>query len=105
MQRLKSWQLFAVCVLTWATTWHAVTYQIAPISPELGVGVRFGLAGLLVVGACLWRGIRLPSTLRDHAMLDAARGVPLRRVVCLRLLRRAVRPLRVWSRSAIRPRR
>ena len=69
MQRFKSWQLFAVCVLTWATTWHAITYQIAPISPELGVGVRFGLAGLLVVGACLWRGIKLPSTLRDHAML------------------------------------
>ena len=74
MQRLKSWQLFAVCVLTWATTWHAITYQIAPISPELGVGVRFGLAGLLVVGACLWRGIRLPSSLRDHAML-ALQGV------------------------------
>ncbi len=74
MQRLKSWQLFAVCVLTWATTWHAITYQIAPISPELGVGVRFGLAGLLVVGACLWRGIRLPSALRDHAML-ALQGV------------------------------
>ena len=74
MQRLRSWQLFAVCVLTWATTWHAVTYQIAPISPELGVGVRFGLAGLLVVAACLWRGIRLPSKLRDHAML-ALQGI------------------------------
>jgi drug/metabolite transporter (DMT)-like permease len=74
MQRLKSWQLFAVCVLTWATTWHAITYQIAPISPELGVGLRFGLAGLLVVGACAVRGLRLPSTWRDHAML-ALQGV------------------------------
>ena len=74
MQRLKSWQLFAVCVLTWATTWHAITYQIAPISPELGVGLRFGLAGLLVIGACVWRGIRLPSSGRDHAML-ALQGV------------------------------
>ena len=74
MQRLKSWQLFAVCVLTWATTWHAITYQIAPISPELGVGLRFGMAGLLVLAACIGRGVRLPSGLRDHAML-ALQGV------------------------------
>jgi len=69
MHRLKSWQLFAVCVLTWATTWHAVTYQITPISPEVGVALRFGLAGLVVVLACRLRGLRLPAKLRDHAML------------------------------------
>jgi hypothetical protein len=55
-------------VLTWATTWHAITDQIAPISPVIGVGLRLGLAGLLVVGACAVRGVRLPSTWRGHAM-------------------------------------
>ena len=33
--RFKSW-LFAVCVLTWPPPWHAVTYQIAPVAPEVG---------------------------------------------------------------------
>jgi drug/metabolite transporter (DMT)-like permease len=46
-----------------------VTYQIAPISPEVGVAMRFGLAGLVVVLACRIRGLRLPTRLRDHAML------------------------------------
>ena len=46
MQRLPAWQLFAVCVLTWSTTWHAITYQIGVATPEFGVAMRFGLAGL-----------------------------------------------------------
>jgi drug/metabolite transporter (DMT)-like permease len=69
MHRLQSWQLFAICVLTWATTWHAITYQVAPIAPEVGVALRFGLAGALVLLACRLRGLRLPTGLRDHALL------------------------------------
>lgn len=69
MQRFRSWQLFAVCVLTWATTWHAVTYQIAPIAPEVGVALRFGLAGALVAGGCMLRGLPLRFTPQEHALL------------------------------------
>ena len=69
MQRFKSWQLFAVCVLVWATTWHAVTYQITPIAPEIAVALRFGLAGALLVAACALRGLRLRFSLRDHGLL------------------------------------
>ena len=42
MTRFKTWQLFAVCVLSWGTTWHAITYQLGHNTPEVGVALRFG---------------------------------------------------------------
>lgn len=74
MQRLSAWQLFAVCVLTWSTTWHAITYQIGVATPEFGVAMRFGLAGACVLAWCAWRGERLRFGLREHAWL-ALQGV------------------------------
>lgn len=61
--RLPSWQLFAVAVLVWGTTWHAILYQLAVWPPEYGVAARFGLAALVVFGVALWRGeaLRLPA--------------------------------------------
>ena len=69
MHRLANWQLFAICVLTWGTTWHAVTYQVAAIAPEVGVALRFGLAGALVLTACRLRGVAIACPPRDHALL------------------------------------
>jgi len=74
MQRLKTWQLFAVCVLTWGTTWHAITYQIGHTAPEVGVSLRFGLAGLLVLAFCALRGQTLRFAMRDHAMFALQGG-------------------------------
>ncbi len=64
MKRFKSWQLFAICVLTWGTTWYAITFQIGQAPPEFGVAMRFGLAGLLVLA---WR-----SAVGDSLRLNAA---------------------------------
>ena len=69
MHRFKSWQLFAICVLTWGTTWHAITYQLGEFPAELGVAVRFALAGAAVLLFCLWRGAPLAFSARDHALL------------------------------------
>ena len=74
MRRLRSWQLFAICVLTWGTTWHAITYQIGPVAPEVGVALRFGLAGSCVLVFCAWRRLPLRLGWRDHALL-ALQGV------------------------------
>ncbi|MEO8806907.1 MAG: DMT family transporter [Burkholderiaceae bacterium] len=74
MQRLKNWQLFAVCVLTWGTTWHAITYQIGHTAPEVGVALRFGLAGAVVLAACALRGLPLRFSLREHALLALQGG-------------------------------
>lgn len=74
MTRLRTWQLFAVCVLVWGTTWHAITYQIDAVPPALGVALRFGLAGAVVLAWCRWRGLPLAFAPRAHALF-ALQGV------------------------------
>ncbi len=74
MHRLKNWQLFAICVLTWGTTWYAITFQIGLTAPEVGVALRFTLAGTVVLASCVARGLRLRFSLRDHALF-ALQGV------------------------------
>lgn len=69
MTRVPTWQLFAVCVIVWGTTWHAITYQLGVLSPEAGVAVRFALAAATVLGWWGWRGGRLRFGWRDHARL------------------------------------
>ena len=69
MHRLSNWQLFAICVLTWGTTWYAITYQLGHTPPEVGVALRFALAGGVVLGLCALRGERLRFGWRDHARL------------------------------------
>jgi drug/metabolite transporter (DMT)-like permease len=74
MTRLKTWQLFAVCVLTWGTTWYAITFQIGQTSPEFGVALRFALAGLVVL---VWRtavGDSWRLSLGDHGRLALQGG-------------------------------
>ena len=72
--RLPSWQLFAIAVAIWSTTWHAILYQLAHTSPEVGVTLRFALAGMLVLALSAWRGDRLRCTAREHGLL-ALQGV------------------------------
>lgn len=67
MTRLANWQLFAVCVLVWGTTWYAITWQIADLAPEIGVALRFALAGATVLGIAAWRGMPLRFGAADHA--------------------------------------
>ena len=69
MHRLKNWQLFAVCVLAWGTTWYAITFQIGHTTPEVSVALRFALAGALVLALCAARGLRLRFEPGDHAVL------------------------------------
>ena len=69
MTRLPSWQLFALAVGIWGTTWHAITYQLADTPPELGVALRFTIAAAVVLAFAAWRGDRLRLPWRAHALL------------------------------------
>lgn len=71
---LPNWQLFAIAVAIWSTTWHAILYQLEHTTPELGVTLRFGLAGALGLAIAAWRGDRLRFPLWGHALL-ALQGV------------------------------
>jgi drug/metabolite transporter (DMT)-like permease len=74
MHRLKNWQLFAICVLTWGTTWYAITFQLGHTAPEVGVALRFALAGMVVLALCVVRGMELRFPPGDHGLL-ALQGI------------------------------
>lgn len=74
LARLADWQLFALCVVVWGTTWHVITWQVQGSAPEFGVALRFGLAGLLVLGWRAWLGELPRLGPREHA-LCAFQGV------------------------------
>ena len=69
MDRLKNWQLFAICVFTWGTTWYAITFQIGYVVPPVGVALRFALAGAVVLASCWLQDVGLRFTRRDHVLL------------------------------------
>jgi len=72
--RLRNWQLFAICVLTWGTTWHAITWQVGVTTPEFGVALRFALAGAVILAFAAARGVSLRFAPRQHAWF-ALQGV------------------------------
>lgn len=74
MTRLSNLQLFALAVLIWGTTWHAIVYQLAEATPEFGVATRFSLAAAAVLALAAWRRAPMRFKLRAHALL-ALQGV------------------------------
>ena len=47
--------LFWAPTLIWATTWHAILYQLGDVSALHSIAMRFGLASMLLFGIALWR--------------------------------------------------
>jgi drug/metabolite transporter (DMT)-like permease len=74
MHRLKTWQLYAICVLVWSTTWYAITFQVGRMAPEVAVALRFALAGAVVLALCVWRGEKLRFTAAEHLHLAIQGG-------------------------------
>lgn len=69
MARLRNWQLFALAVAVWGTTWHAIVYQLAHTAPAWGVTLRFALAGALALAWAAARGDTLRLGWRAHRRL------------------------------------
>lgn len=65
MSRPVVWSLFALCVLIWSSTWVAIKFGLEQTPPLLGAGIRFVLAGalLLAIGAALRRPLRSDARL------------------------------------------
>lgn len=64
--RVSNFQLFAVCVMIWGSTWIAITFQLGEVAPEMSVAYRFLLASAAVFGYCRWRRMPLAYGLRQH---------------------------------------
>jgi drug/metabolite transporter (DMT)-like permease len=69
VNRLTTPQLFVLAVLIWGTTWHAIVYQLAVGTPELGVTLRFALAGAVALVFARWQGVPLALPWRQHGRL------------------------------------
>jgi hypothetical protein len=105
MQRFKNWQLFAICVGVWGTTWHAITYQLSDLAPEFGVALRFAIAGCDGARVCALarpaHSLSAPRRTR-HSPCKAASSTACRMSASITP---SVSSPRAWSRSATRPRR
>lgn len=60
---------FAVVYVVWGSTYLAIRVVVESLPPLLSAGVRFAIAGLLMLAWGLWRGHRLPGSRRDLVTL------------------------------------
>lgn len=65
MINMATFWLFMICLAAWGPSWYAITFQIAEVSPEVSVGIRFLLAGVLFAIFCWLRGDSLALTRRQ----------------------------------------
>lgn len=56
---------FAAIYLLWGSTYAAIHLGVQALPPALFLGLRFALAGCLMLLYARWRGLRFPSTARD----------------------------------------
>ena len=61
--------LFWAPTLIWATTWHAILYQLGDVSALHSIAMRFGLASALLFGIALWRREKIAVSLQLHLWL------------------------------------
>lgn len=61
--------LFFSAVAIWGTTWFAIKFQILAAAPEVGVALRFTLAAAVLLAFCVWRGVPLRFSRRQHGRL------------------------------------
>ena len=61
--------LFWAPTLIWATTWHAILYQLGDVSALYSIAMRFGLASALLFGIALWRRERIAVPPQLHLWL------------------------------------
>jgi drug/metabolite transporter (DMT)-like permease len=66
---MNNYVLFLVPVLIWGSTWHAITWQLGTVAPEVSVTYRFVAAALLLALGCVATGRSLRFGARDHAFL------------------------------------
>ena len=66
--------LFWAPTLIWATTWHAILYQLGDVSALHSIAMRFGLASALLFCLALWRreNLAVPPQLHGWLALTGA---------------------------------
>lgn len=65
---MQLWLAFAAVYVIWGSTYLAIRIAVEAIPPALSAGVRFLIAGTLMVGFALLSGDALPRRLRDWGL-------------------------------------
>lgn len=60
---------FAVVYVVWGSTYLAIRMMVEHLPPFLSAGIRFLIAGCLMLGFAKWKGYRMPSTLTEWRWL------------------------------------
>jgi drug/metabolite transporter (DMT)-like permease len=71
VERPARWRIagaIALLCLIWGTTWSVIQIGLRGIPPFTGVAVRFAIAGGLLLGLAIARGIRLGATRRERRL-------------------------------------
>ena len=65
MRRGAIWSSYALLVVIWSSTWVAIKFGLEETPPLLGAGIRFCVAGLVLLGiaAALRRSLRTDALL------------------------------------------
>ena len=65
MPRAAVWTLYALLVLIWSSTWVSIKIGLEDLEPLFGAGIRFALAGLVLLGLAVaaGRSLRTDRTL------------------------------------------
>ncbi len=64
MPRPAVWSLYAFLVLVWSSTWVAIKIGLDDLPPLFGAGIRFGLAGVLLLAGAALAAVAAPGTWR-----------------------------------------
>lgn len=56
---------YCLIVLIWGTSWIAVKFQLGRVAPEFSITYRFGLASIVLLLWCRYRGLSLRFKQRD----------------------------------------
>jgi len=68
---------FAVVYLVWGSTYLGIRVMVEHLPPFLSAGVRFLLAGTLMLGYVRWKQYRLPSTLKEFRSIAMVSAIML----------------------------
>ena len=61
--------LYLATVLIWGTSWFAIKFQLGTVAPELSLVYRFGIASVLLLAFCFYRGYTLRLGIRNHCFV------------------------------------
>ena len=66
---MKNSILYGITVLIWGSTWLAIEFQLGKVAVEVSIFYRFALAAIIMWVYCLFKGISLKFSLKNHGFI------------------------------------